>query len=312
MRMIKPGFFLNEQLADLSPWARLLFAGLWCVADREGRLEDRPRKIKAEVFPYDDVKVDELLDALKTAGFILRYSGDGHAYIQVVNFTKHQSPHSREVPSAIPAPTQEVTEHDLGSDKASPRRSLYSNFIQNTDTERESAAQSANGVAQPLQKKATHSASRSLAEKKKPPEPVPREPRPRNPIWDTLTEVLHTTPSTRTEQSNWGKVVRELAEANATPEEIRTRAKHYVMRYHLPLTINAIAKHWGSLAEMPAVNGTGGLSDAEAGRYLAEEREAKKRDREAAERRRYEEVLRIEREQAEMDQLEPGHETASG
>jgi hypothetical protein len=33
---------------------RLLFTGLWCLADREGRLEDRPAEIKAEIFSYDD------------------------------------------------------------------------------------------------------------------------------------------------------------------------------------------------------------------------------------------------------------------
>ena len=41
-RLLKPGFFMNEELARLPVRARLLFAGLWCLADREGRLEDRP------------------------------------------------------------------------------------------------------------------------------------------------------------------------------------------------------------------------------------------------------------------------------
>jgi len=33
--------------------ARLLYPGLWMLADREGRLEDRPLRIKAEILPYD-------------------------------------------------------------------------------------------------------------------------------------------------------------------------------------------------------------------------------------------------------------------
>ena len=33
-RNIKPGFFTNDVLADCDPLARLLFAGLWTVADR--------------------------------------------------------------------------------------------------------------------------------------------------------------------------------------------------------------------------------------------------------------------------------------
>lgn len=35
-RNIKPSFFKNEDLADLNPFDRLLFIGLWCLADREG------------------------------------------------------------------------------------------------------------------------------------------------------------------------------------------------------------------------------------------------------------------------------------
>ena len=50
-RNLKPGFFKNECLLSLSPLHRLLFAGLWCMADRNGILEDRPAKIKIEVKP---------------------------------------------------------------------------------------------------------------------------------------------------------------------------------------------------------------------------------------------------------------------
>ena len=48
-RNIKPGFFKNEDLAECSPWARLCFAGLWTLADREGRLEDRANVIQDEL-----------------------------------------------------------------------------------------------------------------------------------------------------------------------------------------------------------------------------------------------------------------------
>ena len=40
-RLLKPGFFTNEDLCELPAFGRLLFAGLWTIADREGRLEDR-------------------------------------------------------------------------------------------------------------------------------------------------------------------------------------------------------------------------------------------------------------------------------
>lgn len=54
IRQIKPEFYLDDELALCSRDARLLFPGLWMLADRAGRLENRPAKIKAQVFPYDN------------------------------------------------------------------------------------------------------------------------------------------------------------------------------------------------------------------------------------------------------------------
>jgi len=103
-RNIKPGFFKNDVLAECDPLARLLFAGLWCEADREGRLEDRPKKIRAACLPYDACDIDCLLAQLEDHGFILRYEVAGTPYIQVLAFDKHQNPHKNEATSTIPAP----------------------------------------------------------------------------------------------------------------------------------------------------------------------------------------------------------------
>lgn len=108
-RNIKPGFFSNEDLVELDFATRLLFAGLWTIADRDGRLEDRPKKIKINVFPADDVDVVAMLDALTGAGFIQRYAVNGAAYIQITNWTKHQNPHHTEKASDIPGPNGELT-----------------------------------------------------------------------------------------------------------------------------------------------------------------------------------------------------------
>jgi hypothetical protein len=101
-RNIKPSFFDNDLLAECAMSARMLFIGLWCVADRDGRLEDRPRKIKAEIFPYDDIETDELLQSLHDRGFIIRYEANGVKCIQVKNFAKHQKPHRNEKSAGLP------------------------------------------------------------------------------------------------------------------------------------------------------------------------------------------------------------------
>lgn len=103
-RNIKPGFFKNEDLAECTMAARLCFAGLWTLADREGRLEDRAKRIKGELFPFDSVEVEPLLEELAKWGFILRYTVDGLGIIQILAFHKHQNPHHRELPSELPPP----------------------------------------------------------------------------------------------------------------------------------------------------------------------------------------------------------------
>lgn len=112
-RNIKPGFFLNDELAEIEPLGRLLFAGLWTVADREGRLRDSPKKIKACVLPYDSCDVDELLNELCQKRFIVRYTTENENYIAILNWKKHQNPHVKEGPSEIPGPTEEQLETKL-------------------------------------------------------------------------------------------------------------------------------------------------------------------------------------------------------
>lgn len=103
VRNLDPGFFTNEELVELPFEFRLLFAGLWTLADREGRLEDRPKRIRMELFPCDAVDCDAGLQALHDAGLVVRYSVDGAAYLWIPKFHDHQRPHPRETPSRIPA-----------------------------------------------------------------------------------------------------------------------------------------------------------------------------------------------------------------
>lgn len=111
-RNIKPGFFKNEDLAECSLAARLCFAGLWTLADRDGRLEDRPKRIKAELFAFDNFDADPLLDELAARGFIVRYQNDDGRFIQIINFVKHQTPHYSEKPSVIKPPGFQESKRD--------------------------------------------------------------------------------------------------------------------------------------------------------------------------------------------------------
>lgn len=103
-RTIKPGFFRNEVLGECAPEVRLLFAGLWCAADRRGILEDRPKRIKADWLPWDTTDVDAALNELQEKGFIERYSIGETRCIRIVKFCEHQNPHRDERASTLPAP----------------------------------------------------------------------------------------------------------------------------------------------------------------------------------------------------------------
>lgn len=108
-RNIKPGFYKNEELAECSVWARFIFPGLWMLADRAGRLEDRPKRIKGELIPFDSQDVESLLRELEGHGFLERYEIDGQRFIQISKFLKHQSPHYSEKESIIKPPP--ILEH---------------------------------------------------------------------------------------------------------------------------------------------------------------------------------------------------------
>jgi hypothetical protein len=119
-RNIKPGFYKNEDLAECSVWARLIFPGLWMLADREGRLEDRPKRIKGELLPFDSQDVEPLLNELQARGFLERYRNEDGSFIQISKFKDHQSPHFSEKPSAIKPPDSGNLSPSRGTNSEKP------------------------------------------------------------------------------------------------------------------------------------------------------------------------------------------------
>jgi len=124
-RNVKPSLYTNEDLAELPIAARYLFIGLWTMADRDGRLEYRPKRIKMTVFPADDLDIEPLLDGLAEQGLIVRYEVEGNALAWIPGFCKHQNPHPREAASTLPAyqgNTKAMPRHDQGNAFTGPAR----------------------------------------------------------------------------------------------------------------------------------------------------------------------------------------------
>lgn len=120
-RTLRPSFFTNEDLAQLAPLTRIVFSGLWCAADRDGRLEDRPARLKVEILPYDRADMNMILSELHQSGFITRYDVDGARFIQVNAFLEHQHPHPNEPSLQIVAPTALTS---------APRKAITGNGMQ--------------------------------------------------------------------------------------------------------------------------------------------------------------------------------------
>lgn len=143
IRMIKPEFFDDPDVADLSMAARLCFIGLWTQADRAGLLTDNPRRLKVRLFPYDAVDIVPLFDELAAKSMITRYTVDGEAYLSIPNFKKHQRPHPKEPESVLPAPAVERNGEPCKK-TASPSESgvliLESGVLSSEDGTRKAAA----------------------------------------------------------------------------------------------------------------------------------------------------------------------------
>ena len=101
IRTVKPEFFTSEDIVSLSAFARLLYIALWCEADKEGRLEWKPRTFKMRYLPADSVDVDALCGELIERRLVVLY-GNGLAYIP--GFAKHQHINPRESASTLPGP----------------------------------------------------------------------------------------------------------------------------------------------------------------------------------------------------------------
>jgi hypothetical protein len=114
-RDLRPEFFTDEQLLQLPVEGRLLYLGLLCFADDEGRGPWSPRELKAFVFPCDrwitGQYIDQLLARMENLGLVRRYFARNRerpnrpydVYFVITGFKRTQKI-NRPTPSVCPAP----------------------------------------------------------------------------------------------------------------------------------------------------------------------------------------------------------------
>ncbi len=111
-RMIDPEFFLNEKLASVKAHSRLLYIGLWGLADDNyATLPNRPEWIKAQIFPYEQVDIKLHLKELEKIGDIVLFKHEDFEYWYIPSFFIYQRV---ERPSKPKYPEYNNTQRVLG------------------------------------------------------------------------------------------------------------------------------------------------------------------------------------------------------
>lgn len=92
IRTIKPTFFRSRSVKRLSQNAKLVWIGLWNLADDEGRLLDELGILAGDLWSLSlsESKLNAALKELDDEARIIRYEVAGHRYIQITNWSEHQ------------------------------------------------------------------------------------------------------------------------------------------------------------------------------------------------------------------------------
>lgn len=127
IRSIKPDFWKSEKVAGLPHAVRLLFIGLWNVADDSGRFRAHPSLIQGEIFPYEpESPVEAWLQVLAEVGLVHIYEADGRRYGHVVGFDEHQKIDKRTESRLPPPPRRTARKLPTVSDMSPPIPTNYS------------------------------------------------------------------------------------------------------------------------------------------------------------------------------------------
>lgn len=93
IRSLKPEFWTSEQVVDCSRDARLMLIGMLNFADDSGILPGSVQRIRMQVFPGDDLTLENIrgmLNELIREGLVQEYDVEGKVYWQITGFTAHQ------------------------------------------------------------------------------------------------------------------------------------------------------------------------------------------------------------------------------
>ncbi|MBC9913150.1 hypothetical protein [Chitinophaga varians] len=134
-RMIRKKFWDDRKLSKISRDARLLFIGLWNLADDLGILVCDHLFIKSKVFPYDQIQLQQFgswLNELLAHGFISQFSHKKEDFYYLPNFSKHQTINRPNYKDLLISKEElktiftehSVNDHGISNDDSLPKREI--------------------------------------------------------------------------------------------------------------------------------------------------------------------------------------------
>lgn len=129
-RMIDPNIWQSEDFSKLSTLAKLVFIGLFSLADDEGRGRSNPVYLKSSLFPYEEgirsADIDKTLSEISSNMSVIFYSCDGSSYYSLYKWNDWQKI-DRPSESKIPEYNKETMKLLFDEHSTNPRRSLDTN-----------------------------------------------------------------------------------------------------------------------------------------------------------------------------------------
>jgi len=115
--MIHPEIWQSEDFSKLSLFARLLFIGMFSMADDYGKGRAKPVYLKSVIFPYDDgmriIDVEKALSEIGSNMSVTFYAHDGNDYYRLDNWESWQKvdkPQSSKIPDPFQNDSENSTE----------------------------------------------------------------------------------------------------------------------------------------------------------------------------------------------------------
>nr|DAL53607.1 MAG TPA_asm: replisome organizer [Bacteriophage sp.] len=129
-RMIDPGIWQSEDFSKLSTLAKLVFIGLFSLADDEGRGRSNPVYLKSTLFPYEEgirsADIDKTLSEISSNMSVIFYTCDGSSYYSLYNWNTWQKI-DRPSESKIPNYNKEIMQLLFDDNSTNARRVVAPN-----------------------------------------------------------------------------------------------------------------------------------------------------------------------------------------